>query len=103
MKDKNNICQMCGANVELTKHHLIPRVKAKNKYKEIRDDESNLIWICRQCHDAIHANFSENELRDVYNTLESLMRTPEISKFVAWRKKHLDFTGSAKMSNKRKY
>ncbi len=20
MKDKNNICQMCGANVELTKH-----------------------------------------------------------------------------------
>ena len=95
-------CEMCGAETNLTKHHLIPHVKCKNKYKQIENDDSNIIMICRQCHDAIHATFSETELRDSYSTLESLLAAPEIAKFVTWRKKHPDFKGSAKMSNRRR-
>ena len=95
-------CQMCGIECELTKHHLIPQVKCKNKYKEIKNEDSNIIWICRPCHDAIHANFSETELKYSYSTLEELLAAPPLKKFISLRQKHPDFSGSAKMSNKRK-
>ena len=95
-------CETCGCETELTKHHLVPVSKAKNKYKEIKEDPSNHLWICRQCHDAIHASYDETELRDLYNTKEKLLEAPEFKKFVAWKKKHLDFDGHSKMSNRRR-
>lgn len=95
-------CELCGIECELTRHHLIPQLKAKNKYKEIKNDPSNILMICRSCHDFIHANFSESELRDLYNTKETLMCNDEIQKFLKWKKKHPDFKGHSKMSNKRK-
>ena len=80
---------MCGCEVDnLTKHHLIPQSKCKNKYKEIKEVESNHIWICRQCHDTIHAYFSNQELKDLYNTKELLLSNDKIKKFVDWKKKH---------------
>ena len=99
---EKGVCQICGLECELTKHHLVPQVKCKNKYKEIKNDDSNIIWICRQCHDAIHANFSESELKYSYSTLESLLESDQIKSFASWRRKHPDFKGSAKMSNARK-
>lgn len=95
-------CELCGCECEVTKHHLVPKLKAKNKYKEIKDDPSNWLWICRPCHDLIHSQFSESELRDLYNTRESLLAAPEIEKFVKWRRKHPDFSGHAKMGNRRR-
>jgi len=92
-------CQMCGCDCDLTAHHLIPRVKCHNKYKQIMNDDSNLIMICRQCHDHIHAAYDENYLRDNLSSLELLMADEKIKKFVDWRKKHPDFNGHAKMSN----
>lgn len=101
-KEEKNICELCGCESDLTKHHLIPKLRAKNKYKEIKEDPSNLIWICRSCHDQIHAIWTENELRDLYNTKEKLLDAPEMQKFVTWKKRHPDFKGHSKMSNKRK-
>ena len=95
-------CELCECEAELTKHHLIPKVRAKNKYKDIRDDDSNIRMVCRQCHDAIHAAYTENELRDLYNTKEKLLGSEEVSKFVAWRKKHPDFKGHSKMENRKR-
>ena len=95
-------CQICGITCKCTKHHLIPVVKCHNKYKQIKEDPSNHIWICRSCHDQIHALFSENELRDTYNTIEKLLENPQFLKFVEWKKKHPNFNSSSKMSNARK-
>lgn len=95
-------CELCGVECECTKHHLIPTSRAKNKYKSTKTDEFNFLWVCRQCHDAIHATFGNSELRDLYNTKEKLLESSEIQKFVSWRKKHLDFNGHSKMSNDRK-
>ena len=102
--DKNDHfrCELCGIECECTKHHLCPQLKCKNKYKKLKDDDSNIIWICRQCHDAIHANWNESTLRDLYNTKEKLLDAPEMKKFIAWRQKHPGFDGHSKMSNKRK-
>ena len=95
-------CELCGIETELTKHHLVPKVKAKNKYKDIKEDDSNLIWICRSCHDQIHALYDESTLRDLYSTKEKLMAAEELKKYIAWKQKHPDFTGHSKMSNSRK-
>lgn len=96
------ICALCGAEKKLTQHHLIPKVRAKNKYKEIKEDPSNLLWICRSCHDQIHSLWDESTLRDLYNTKEKLLAAPEMQKFIVWKRKHPDFNGHSKMSNDRK-
>lgn len=99
---KQQVCELCGLECELTKHHLIPQSRAKNKYKEIKEDPSNLLWICRSCHDQIHSLWDESTLRDLYNSKEKLLATPEMQKFIAWKRKHPDFNGHSKMSNARR-
>ena len=91
-------CELCGAECKLTLHHLVPQVRCKNKYKEVKDDPSNHLWVCDSCHGHIHATFTENELRDLYSTKEKLLATPEMQKFIAWKIKHPDFNGHSKMS-----
>ena len=77
----NGKCELCGIETNLTLHHLIPKVK---------------------CHSQIHAMFSENELRDFFNTKEKLLENDNFNKFIKWRIKHPDFKGSSKMSNRRR-
>lgn len=96
------ICELCGCDADLTVHHLVPKIKAKNKYREIEDDPSNLIWICRSCHDQIHAIFDNAQLRDIYNTKDKLLSSDEMQKFIKWKIKHPEFKGHSKMSNERK-
>ena len=104
MKDKGT-CELCGIEAELTKHHLCPASKCKNKYKQIKEDDNNHIWICRQCHDHIHATYDNSWLRDNLNTIEKLLADDKIMSFVSWRKKHPEFDGHSKMSkfNKMKH
>lgn len=97
-------CELCQCEIDkLTVHHLIPKSRIKNKYKDIKDDPSNWLWICRSCHDHIHATFSENELRDNYFSKELLLNNSEMQKFIKWKIKHPDFIGHAKMNKKRKH
>ena len=102
MSDKNGKCELCGIECELTKHHLVPVSRTRNKYKEIKEDPSNILWICRLCHDQLHSIFDNSTLRDLYNTKDKILSSEEMMKFIAWKKKHPDFKGHSKMSNKRK-
>lgn len=95
-------CETCGCEAELTKHHLVPQARVKNRYRDLKDDPSNVIMVCRPCHDAIHAAYDETTLRNLYSTKESLLAAPEFAKFVAWRRKHPEFEGHSKMGNARK-
>ena len=101
-EDNKNKCQLCGCVTNLTRHHLIPASKCHNKYKQIKNEESNWIWICRQCHDFLHSEYDNNELRDNLNTLEKLLADEKIMKFIHWRQKHPNDTSHSKMSNRRK-
>lgn len=97
-------CEICGCAAELQKHHLIPQhVSRSSKYgKKLKTDENNFLWICNECHSRIHAQFTDQQLRDFYFTKDALMGDPGFAKFVAWRRKHPDFRGSSKMSNGKK-
>lgn len=59
-------CPLCGQrNVLSNRHHLAPKVNGKIK-------EGPTLRICLCCHKAIHDYFTNEELRDVYNTEQSL-------------------------------
>lgn len=75
----NGKCELCGIETNLTLHHLIPKVKChSSKYdNKLKNDESNHIMICNECHSQIHAMFSENELRDFFNTKEKLLENDD--------------------------
>ena len=95
-------CATCGIQAELTLHHLVPQSKCNTgKYRKIKDDPNNHIFICRSCHDQIHALYNNNELRDLYNTLDKLINAVEFAKYIKWKKKHTNFIGHSKKSNKK--
>jgi Fe-S oxidoreductase len=81
-------CALCERNVAfLTRHHLIPRTRHRNKKnKKLFDREKvhEVIWICRACHDNVHAVLTEKELERNYSTLELLAAHPEVKKFTDW-------------------
>lgn len=82
-------CQLCGRDAgELTKHHLIPRTRHKNRRNkrdfDRQDVRARTIDVCRPCHKNIHAVLSNKQLEREYNTLEALKAYPDIHKFSTW-------------------
>jgi hypothetical protein len=80
-------CALCEReNVDVTGHHLIPRMRHNKKVKrEMTSEERNTkVPLCRPCHDQIHALFTEKELEREHNTIEKLKNLPEVQKFIAW-------------------
>jgi hypothetical protein len=82
-------CELCGRAVgQLTKHHLIPRMRHRHRHTRAAYGRTELgtrlLWVCRPCHDHIHAVLSEKELAAAYNTRMALLAHPEIRRFVDW-------------------
>jgi hypothetical protein len=76
--NESNYCPLCSRPLpeKPSKHHLIPKTF---KGKEI-------VLLHRVCHRQIHANFTERELLNYYNTIERLLENENIRKFVDWVK-----------------
>lgn len=57
-------CEVCGGKA-VDIHHIIPRSKFGSKRKDEQDHHSNLIALCRLCHNKAHQdkNFN-NSLHD---------------------------------------
>lgn len=101
-------CALCGrSGVLLTRHHLIPRAR-HNKARTQRlfaraEMRQRLAWICRPCHDHVHALFTEKTLGAELNTLEKLGFHPEVARFTAWiRTKPAGFKASSKDAQRRR-
>lgn len=80
-------CAICGRDEILTRHHLIPRTRHRNKRNKREFDRAlvkQTVGICRPCHSQIHAVLSEKQLERDYRTVASLLAHPEIAKFATW-------------------
>jgi len=86
--DNENLCALCGRTEELAFHHLIPRTCHSNKCfkKKFSFDEMKKrgIYICPDCHNFIHQQYSEKELGRIYNTKESLLKNVKVQEFTNW-------------------
>ena len=58
VSESDKPCELCGRHSQLTRHHLIPRTRHRNKrvQKTFRREEmqNRLLWVCRSCHGHIH-------------------------------------------------
>ena len=80
-------CKICLRDIKLTRHHLIPVSRHKNKKiksKFSKDELKKTIEICRECHNQIHVLISEKEMAAEYNTLEKILSHQEVLKFTEW-------------------
>lgn len=55
-------------------HHLRPEERAT----------SPTVMLCRPCHEQIHATFTNDELRDDYDTIEALRQADALDDYIAW-------------------
>jgi len=46
---KSSCCENCGTKINLTFHHIIPKSKGGS------NDKSNLMILCRRCHNYEHS------------------------------------------------
>jgi 5-methylcytosine-specific restriction endonuclease McrA len=59
------LCEVCK-KLAVDIHHVIPRSKFGKKTKHLQDDISNLIALCRECHEKAHAKIiSKETLTDI--------------------------------------
>lgn len=80
-------CALCRRTQPLTFHHTIPRSLHGKRWVRAKVDPAELhdgIWLCRDCHDAVHRFISHRELAESYRSLAALRQHPELAKFVAW-------------------
>jgi len=91
-----NNCPLCGRELDDTAdlHHLIPRSK---KGKET-------VRLHKICHNKIHSLFDEKLLATHYNSIEKLLESEAIQRFIKWIKnKPKDYNDKSIMSNQHKW
>jgi hypothetical protein len=77
------ICPLCKREIkhpkDANRHHLHPLSRGGKN--------GDIVRLHRICHQKIHSVFTEKELELKYNTIEALIKTKEIKKFVRWVKR----------------
>jgi len=69
-------CEFCKMQVYTRKHHLIPRCKNGEK----------TVPTCIVCESYIHKTWTNNQLRDTFNTVETILANEGFQKFLKWRR-----------------
>jgi hypothetical protein len=85
---KGGACGLCDRKVQrLTRHHLVPRTRHKNKRNKKTFDWREIhrtVGLCPPCHRHIHVAIPNKELEREYNTIEALKAHPGVERFVEW-------------------
>lgn len=77
MDEQYDKCAFCKINTLTRGHHVIPKSKGGN----------TIVPTCETCESFIHKTWTHNELRDTYNSVESILSTERFQKFLKWRLK----------------
>jgi hypothetical protein len=70
-------CVFCKREVPTHGHHVVPRCKGGTE----------IAPTCHSCEDFIHKTWSHKELRDTFNTVESVLADGRFPKFLKWLNK----------------
>lgn len=70
-------CVFCGFTTTVREHHIVPRAKGG----------TTTVLCCETCESFLHKTWSHNELRDVYNNVETILANEAFQRFLKWRKK----------------
>ena len=88
-------CPVCGREMvpgpSVNRHHLIPVLKGGKEAFALH----------KICHSKIHSLWSENELRDTYNTFDTIRANERMQTFIKWVRKQFAREPEYRDSNKR--
>ena len=77
-----NTCPLCNRPIPPqfeSKHHLVPKLRGGKK--------GAVAVLCKSCHSKIHSILSETELARHFNSVDRLLKHPEIASFTRWLSK----------------
>ena len=90
-------CVFCNIDPNTREHHIVPKSKGG----------VDTVPACETCENFIHKSWSHNQLRDIYNNVETILADEKFQKFLKWRLKQpigVVFKSKAgKLRDKRKY
>lgn len=81
------VCPLCRRNCDLTYHHLIPKKLHRRAPFRKRYSKTELgagVYVCRLCHDGLHALYDELTLAKRFADLRAIAKDPAIRRHVAW-------------------
>lgn len=61
-----------------------PQVVQEHHLRPERRAESPTVMLCRPCHKQVHALFTNEELREEYDTVEALRDAERLRDYVEW-------------------
>lgn len=61
-----------------------PQVVQKHHLRPERRAESPTVMLCRPCHRQIHAVFTNEELREAYDTIDALQSADRLQGYIGW-------------------
>ena len=97
MSAEINNCSFCGMDTSVRMHHLIPRAK----------NGTETTPTCQLCENYIHSTWTHNQLRDTFNSIETILKDNGFQRFLKWRLKQsptiLFKSSSGKFKDKNKY
>jgi 5-methylcytosine-specific restriction endonuclease McrA len=96
INEQTSECPNCGRSIELTKHHLIPKVKGGE------NSDSNYIWLCGDCHSQVHLLYDNNHLKLVLNTKDLLLADENLKKFGKFASKQTSNIKKKQSNSKKK-
>lgn len=73
------LCQRIILKAKASNHHLIPRSRGGKG--------TNRLPICLDCHNAVHAFFTNKELEENYHSVERLLSDERFEKHIKWLSK----------------
>ncbi len=90
-------CVFCHMTSNTRQHHIVPRAKGGTV----------TVPTCETCESYIHKTWNHNQLRDTFNSVESILAAEGFQRFLKWRKKQspsaLFKSERGKYRNKRPY
>ena len=94
-RKKCDKCLLCKKLRMLTKHHLFPRCYHKDQEYIVRHGLSKMrnhkIFVCKFCHKGIHSIFSNKQLIDEFNTLESIISNKDFKNHIESSKTQMQY------------
>ena len=70
VKDRDNVCIVCGSEKHLVCHHVYPF----KLYPDLRDDVGNGVVLCKWCHNKYHSYYGKGENVNPSSLVEFVQR-----------------------------
>ena len=61
-----------------------PQVVQEHHLRPERRAQSPTVMLCRPCHNQIHAVFTNDELREDYDSIEALRGADRLAEYIDW-------------------